>query len=159
MVTIAAAVDNAAWNELVVGNMRDRMGDAIGYFYVKCVDLVLNTIRARKPGEKVMIAFDEGTKRHLENWSLFYRLQPSKYPEVATIFFAPVNKVVALQGADVIATETFYYAQRWLKDGANAKPNPHFAEFMRRELSAGLVLDRAAIADLVEIIRHAEVPA
>lgn len=159
MVTIAAAVDKAAWNELVVGDMHDRMGDAIGYCYVKCVDLVLSTIRLRKPGEKVMIAFDQGTKRHLEEWSRYYQMQPDRYPEIETIFFAPVNKVVALQGADMIATETFYYAQQWFKDGSNATPNPHFAEFMRRELSAGIVLDREAIADLIEKIRHSEVPA
>jgi hypothetical protein len=109
-----------------------------------------------KPGEKVVIAFDEGVRRHLELWSRFYRMQTDRYSEIESIFFAPVNKVVALQGADMIATETFYYAQQWLKGGPNAKPNPHFLEFMKRDLSVGLVLDRAAIADLIENMRRAE---
>ena len=156
MVTIAAAVDNAAWDELARGETREMIVDPIGYCYVKCMDLLLQVIRSRKPGEKVAVAFDEGVRRHLELWSRFYRVQPDKYPEIETIYFAPVNRVVALQGADMIATETFYFGQRWLRHGADAKPNPHFVEFMQRQLSVGLILDRDAIANIIENMRDAE---
>jgi hypothetical protein len=60
-----------------------------------------------------------------------------------------VPKVVALQGADMIATETYQYALEWLKTGENAVANAHFREYLKREFSTGLVFDRAQIAEIV----------
>jgi hypothetical protein len=68
--------------------------------------------------------------------------------------FAPVPKVVALQGADMIATETYQYALEWLKAGENAKANAHFREYLKRELSSGLVFDRAQIEEIVSRVRE-----
>ena len=37
----------------------------------------------------------------------FYRSQRDMFPEIDCFAYAPVRRVIALQGADMIATETF----------------------------------------------------
>jgi hypothetical protein len=71
-----------------------------------------------------------------------------RHPEIEGFAFAPVPKVVALQGADMIATETYQYNLKWLKDRENApaNANAHFRDYLKRELSAGIVFDREQIA-------------
>lgn len=81
-------------------------------------------------------------------------LPSSTFPEIAGISFAPVPKVVALQGADMIATETYQYSLEWLKAGENAVANAHFREYLERELSTGLVFDRAQIEEMVNRCRE-----
>jgi hypothetical protein len=147
--TLAAAVNRTAWNELVVGDIEDELGQPEGLCFFKCIELVINTIRFRKPGQQVFIFFDQGTKTQLDGWARLYRGQSQQFPEIAGISFAPVPKVVALQGADMIATETYQYALEWLKTGENAVANAHFREYLKREFSTGLVFDRAQIAEIV----------
>jgi hypothetical protein len=153
-VTLAAAVNRDAWNELVImQGLEDELGQPEGLCFFKCIELVINTIRFRKPGEQVFIFFDQGTKAQLGGWAKLYRAQSLQFPEIAGIGFAPVPKVVALQGADMIATETYQYALEWLKDGQNAAVNAHFREYLRRKLSAGLVFERAHIEEIVTRVR------
>jgi len=128
----------------------------------QCIELVINTIRFRKLGRQVFIFFDQGTKTQLDGWARLYRGQSQQFPEIAGISFAPVPKVVALQGADMIATETYQYALEWLKTGENAVANAHFREYLKRELNTGLVFDRAQIAEIVtrvhETLVHSSSP-
>jgi hypothetical protein len=78
MVTIAAAVDAKAWADLVTLSAHELLGDPLGFCFVKCMDLMLDTIRLRKPGEKVLVFFDEGQKKGLELWASFYAMQTQK---------------------------------------------------------------------------------
>ena len=155
LVTIAAAVDKLAWNELVVGDLVEKLGNPIELCFVRCLDTMLNIIRLRKPGEKVFILFDQGTRRELEPWSRLYRGQPARYPEIDGISFGPVSKLVALQGADMIATETYQFGQQWLKDREKPVVNAHFGEYLRRRLSVGLIVDRAAKEEAIAQMRTA----
>ena len=155
-VTIASAVNETAWNELVVGAFREAFGEPLGYCFSKCIELVISTIRLRKPGEQVSIFIDQATRPKLGSWAdLFKHLSESIYPELKQFGFPPVKDVVALQGADMIATETYQYGHKWLKEQGEAQPNPHFREFMQRELSAGLILDREHIQEALSLFQAA----
>jgi len=150
LVTLAAAVDKQAWNELVVGPvLENEFGRPEEYCFVKCVDLVIDTIRARKPGERVYFFFDQGTRDRLENWAKLYLTQAERYPEIEGFGFAKVSDVVALQGADLIATETYQFGQAWLENPENPKVHPQFEDFRYRDLSAGAILMREHIAEMV----------
>ncbi len=152
LVTIAAAADKVAWDEFSA-LYPDTLGDPLGYCFVKCIDALINVIRLRKPWETVYIFFDRAIRQRVEQFARLYMMQTEKYPELEGITFAPVGKVVALQGADMIATETYQYGQEWLRDGMGAKANPHFREYLKRELSAGFIIDRDMIAEMVKQMR------
>jgi hypothetical protein len=49
----------------------------------------------------------------------------------------------------MIATETYQFAQAWIKDGESAVSNPHFADFRYRNLSVGLIFDIDQIKEMV----------
>jgi hypothetical protein len=152
-VTIAVAVNLAAWNEIVVDDLEDEFGTPSQLCFSQCIELIITTIRFRRPGEKVLICVDQGTKPYLSAWSELYRSQADCYPEIERIFFAPVPKVVALQGADMIAAETYQYAKECLKNGKDAVTNAHFRDYLKRELSTGLLYDREHIAEAVSRFR------
>lgn len=154
LVTLATAVNRRAWNELVTGAVAEQVGQPEELCFVKCVDSVLATIRWRKPGQRVVIAFDQGIRDRLEIWGRVYLAQADKYPEIAGIGFGKVSEVLPLQGADLIATETYQFAQAWLKDRANPATNPHFKDFVTRDLSGGIILDREHIEEMVARVRE-----
>ena len=155
LVTIAVSVNKLAWNKLVVDEIAVQLGDPIGFCFVKCVDQVLTTIRSQKPDENVFFFFDQAIRDELEAWVQFYGMTKEKHPEIEGFAFAPVPKVVALQGADMIATETYQYNLKWLKDRENApaNANAHFRDYLKRELSVGIVFDREQIAEMVQRVR------
>jgi hypothetical protein len=153
-VTVAAAVNQAAWSELVTGNLIEYLGTPEELCFYKCVESLIRIIRRQKPGEPIIMAFDQGRRDRLEGWTKLYKIQADKYPEISAMFFAPVDKVVALQGADMIASETYWFGQEWLKSRENAKPNPHFREFMFRDLSFGLIFDREHIIEMIARVRE-----
>jgi hypothetical protein len=160
LATIAVAVNKLAWNKLVVDEIADQLGDPIGFYLVKSIEQVLTTIRFRKPGERVFLFFDEAIKDKLEAWVQFYGMTKETHPEIEGFAFAPVPKVVALQGADMIATEIYQYNLKWLKDreDAPANANAHFRDYLKRELSVGIVFDREQIAEMVQRVRAGSTP-
>jgi hypothetical protein len=150
LVTVAAAVDRVAWNKLVVGPMVEEVGQPEELCFVKCVDSVINTCRFRKPGQRIAIIFDQGVQSQLGIWASLYKTQSDKYPEIAGIGFAKVSDILPLQGADLIATETYQFGQAWLKNPENPETNPHFKDFIMRDLTSGVILTTEHIQEMIE---------
>lgn len=153
LVTFASALDLSAWRELVVGDLIEALPSPLEICFSRSVDLVISYIRATKPWELVYFFFDQGTEIKLEKWASFYRTQSAKYPEMGGIAFAPVGKLEALQAADMIATESYYYGLQWLKHGVEAKANPHFREYLTRELSLGNIFGREQIQEAIGLLK------
>lgn len=154
LVTLAAAVNRTAWDDLVIGPLAAEFGKPEELCFFKCIESVVHTVRARKPGQQVRIAFDAGVRPNLELWARYTLTQPEKYPEIAGIGFAKVSEVLALQGADLIATETYQFAQAWLANRENPATSPHFQDFIMRDLSSGLIFDREQIQEMLERFRE-----
>lgn len=150
LVSIAAAVDRVAWKELVIGKASEIFGDPEGFCVSKCVELLLKTIRFRKPGEKVIIGFDQGVQRIIYGWAKFFESQTGDYPEIDRIGFGRVSHLSGFQGADMVATWTYQYGQAWLKDRDNPIVDPHFKDFIKRDISTGIILDREMIKEMVD---------
>jgi hypothetical protein len=148
LVTVAAAVNRIAWNELVTGQVD--LGDPLDLCFFKCLEGILRFIRRDKPDEKVCLFFDEGIKQVIGPFSAFCEMDKVTYPEVDRILFAPVTAEPPLQGADMIAYETYKFAQQWFEHGEAATANAHFREYLKRPLSMGLVFDYDQIAEMVE---------
>jgi hypothetical protein len=154
LITLAAAVNRVAWNELVTPDIAPQLPSPEEVCFSKCVESVINAIRYRKPGQKLVMFFDQGTRSRIETWATLYLAQTEKYPEIAGISFAKVSDVVALQGADMIATETYQYAQACMKDRETPEVNPHFRDYIKRDLSGGAFFDRAHIEEVVARMRQ-----
>ena len=86
-----------------------------------------------------------GQHREWRNWSGIEACSPV---EVVT-----PPSVEALQGADLIAYESYAYAIEVFKNGPNAKPNPHFQEFMWRDLSGAVMMNREMIQEVADAVR------
>jgi hypothetical protein len=151
--TIASCIDRSAWNELVVGDIQDVLGKPEEFCFVRCVDAAIELAR-RGADRRVEFAFDAGVRSIFQQWAHLYEQQKAKYPEITGFGFAKVERLPPLQGADMVATETYYYAQRWLADGPGAAPNPHFRPFLARAESHGSILDRDSIRPMVEGVKR-----
>jgi hypothetical protein len=46
------------------------------------------------------------------------------------------------------------YGIDWLRDGENAVANHHFKEYLKRELSAGLIFKRDQLEEMIERVRE-----
>jgi hypothetical protein len=143
--SLAVSVDKLAWDEIVTGTLKEEFGTALECCFVRCMELIISTLRSRKPGEPVHLFFDQGIQDRLSGWAQLYKSQAKRYPEISGVAYAPVSKVLALQGADTIASHTYQFGLEWLKDRNNPAVNPHFRDFIAREFTTGIIIDRAAI--------------
>ncbi len=155
LVSVACAFDLIAWKEIVGKRkyIQDALPSPLEMCLAKCIDLVVAYARANKNGEQVIVFVDQGTRKRLESWVKVYKLQAEQYPELVSVIFAPVPRVVALQGADMIATESYQYGVKWLQHGAKTIANPHFQEYLQRDLSVGLVFGREQITEAVGLLK------
>jgi hypothetical protein len=154
LVTIACAVDRIAWSELLIDEIAEQLGEPEQLCFHKCMEAMLNTIRFRKPGEQVDVYFDQGVRRQLRDYASFYVHPMNRRPEISRLVFADVEKVVPLQGADVIAFETYSYEIECIKNPENPVPNPHFREYVDRDLSMGRTMGRDQIAEVAARVRQ-----
>jgi hypothetical protein len=158
LVTVAAAVDNTAWDDLVTRDVAEQLGHPLEFLLYKCLNSISDIVRWRKPEERTWVFFDEGIRDRVEVFAYAYLQNNKDRPEIANVGFAPVSKVIALQAGDMIATETFQFGQQWLLDRENPVTNPHFESFRWRDISAGLIFDRGAIAEMVERVKAGAPP-
>jgi len=74
-------------------------------------------------------------------------------PEVASVTFGRVEEFPPLQGADVIATESYWQAQHWMQGNAGNARAP-FEHFLKHARAEGLIFDRPTIIE--ELARRDE---
>ena len=99
----------------------------------KCMEAMLNTIRFRKPGEQVDVYLDQGVRRQLLDYASFYVHPINMRTDISGMMFAGVEKLLPLQGADMIAFETYSYALECIKNPDNPVLNLHFKEDSKNE--------------------------
>jgi hypothetical protein len=148
----ASAVDRAAWDELIAGPVRTFLGSPLQPCFLHCLDRAIEYVRAwGAEGDQLVVMFDEG----IESDEL--RDLIKKYlwnqPEVASVIFDRVEKFPPLQGADVIATESYWQAQHWL-GGHAGNARPPFEHYLKHARSEGLIFDRSTI--VTELARRDE---
>jgi hypothetical protein len=82
---------------------------------------------------------------------------PMGHPRIVSINALAVADVYALQGADIVATENYWYAGDWLKLGDEAQPRAHLRHYLKHMFHEGLILDRAAIEAMMRVSGSADV--
>jgi hypothetical protein len=145
LASTASAVDRVAWDELVTGPVRRLLGAALQPCFLNCLDRAMAYARScGREGDKIAVIFDKGTESDALHGLI------DKYvwnqPEIVSVTFGRVEEFMPLQGADVIATESYWRAQLWLNgnDGNLRLPFEHYLKHARAE---GQIFDRAAIIE------------
>jgi hypothetical protein len=141
LTSTASAIDRKAWDELVVGRYREVLGNPMPICFLNCVDEIVRFAEPQIHGHQISIVFDQG----IYSGDLQKIVdQYTHRPPVVSITFGKVQEILALQGADIVATENYWHALRWRHDN-NALPRPHLKHFLDNMLYQSRLLDREAI--------------
>jgi hypothetical protein len=73
---------------------------------------------------------------------------PMMRPRIVSLNFAQVVDVLPLQGADIVATESYWHAIEWLKLGDAALPRAHLRHYTANTYYEASILDREMISQL-----------
>jgi hypothetical protein len=152
LMSVASAIDRKAWDELVTGPYRQVLGEAVDICAENCVTETIRIADSHPDGDKVALVFDRGIwTQRLKEITDEYTL-PLGRPRIVSVNFLAVADALGLQGADIVATESYWHALRVLRDGFGAPPRAHLRHYVENMLCEGLILDREAIVS--EIARR-----
>lgn len=147
LTSTASAVDRKAWDDLVVGPYRQVLGEAVDICAENCVAETIRIANPHPEGDKIAFVFDRGIwTQRLKDITDEYTF-PMGRPRIVSVNFLAVADVLGLQGADIVATESYWHALLVLRDGYGAPPRAHLRHFLENMLSEALILDREAIAN------------
>ena len=149
--SLSAAIDARAWRSLVAGDYLKHMGSAEQHCLVMCIDSALGYASQVHDRRRVAIYYDLGRRSaRLEQMGDNYLHRTAlTYPRIFSLSFLRVAETMPLQGADMVATETFWAAQEWIEDRKTEGFRAHFQRFIEQVKGAGFILDEGAIkADL-----------
>lgn len=140
----AWGIDRRAWDDVVVGIHRDRLGEPIPNCAEQCVAWALAQAEDDVDG-KVAILFDQGIysdslKAFLERWTY-----PLGRPQVSAIGAGSVELHLPLQAADIVATENYWHMAQSLNLGVDAEPRPHLRHYLANMVHEGRIQDRATL--------------
>jgi Protein of unknown function (DUF3800) len=126
----ACAIARKDWNDLVTGDWRDAFGDAEGFCVRQCY-LEAMRMCAVLWQKDLAIVFDDRPHRYPENkkiFDLFKHPAADEFANLHSLTFASAARVLPLQGADLIAWETYQQARAFLLHEIDRD------EFYRKEL-------------------------
>ena len=119
-----AAISRKDWDELVTGNLRGALGDAVGYSMR--IAFVRASKRARALGSNnLAFVFDRRQQREQEGRRIyqlfdeFSKIEPNAVTPVS-FTFADSYRILPLQGADLLAWEQYQYANEFLRSGGKS---------------------------------------
>jgi hypothetical protein len=137
----SSSVDVAAWDQLIIGTIKELLGPAIEVCFVNCLD------RARQitaHGDMIAVVFDQGlqTDRLYRVIDLYKKHAGDK---IVSITFGKVKDIYPLQAADIIVTQHYWMAQEWMNIRPTKDPDVAFRHVFKGRPGEGLIFDREAI--------------
>jgi hypothetical protein len=145
LASTASAIDRVAWDELVVGPVKRLLGSPLQPCFLKCIDRAVEFTRSWGNGDDhLAVMFDEGIK--CDELSSLINKYLWNMSEVVSVTFGRVESFAPLQGADTIATESYWQSLKTL-GGTPEEMRLPFQHYLRHARSEGLMFDRQAIID------------
>jgi hypothetical protein len=152
----AAAVVIADWNEILGGKSYGRFGDADFFCMNLCVMHAARFARDFTEDRFISLVFDD-RKEHTEANRLVLSIFEEAYnthrgdEDIAGISFLPNTKFVPLQGADMIAWETYNHAKTWRPE-AQTSERAHLRRFSETGRFIAHMANRYAIAEIRQML-------
>jgi len=150
LISIACVVDLKSWDNLVTDDVEAAIGDPLQKYLAGCIDEIIKHAIVHPEGNEVSIIVDQGIKNEKLDDLLLKYTPPLGTPRIVSYKFAPVQEFTPLQGADMAATESYWSAIEWIKNGANAKARAHLEAYLASIKAEALILDRDAISEMIE---------
>lgn len=152
LVGVASAIERKAWAELVVEPYTAKIeADDLIQCVCYCIEETIRIAGPHPDGDSIAIYFDRGMwLSHMKEITDRYTFPPGR-PRVVSISAVKVADFYPLQGADTVATESYWYGQQWLENGASATARAHFEDYLANVRATGVILGRAEIEGL---LRH-----
>jgi hypothetical protein len=149
LIGIAASIDRVAWDELIIGTARVKLGSALEACFTNCIVRTAMIAAVTPDNEPLHMVFDQGFKTEKLEWiGNLYAKDPA-VKEFASVEFAGVEQTPPLQGADTVATEAYWHAIAWLADRENPKVREHFKHFLAHMKAENVALGRPEIEECV----------
>ena len=138
-------IDAIAWKELVTARFGDKVGTAESIALFALIGRLFTWVSSHSEGPKVAIYYDVGRTADSEILRLTGLLE--EYENIIGVSFLRVVDATPLQGADMIATEAFWYAKDQIQLGVTEPLRAHFRAYLKENFGRGngMILDRAAI--------------
>lgn len=150
LLSYAVCVDKSPWRGPYKDVMTYRLGlpDEIAMYSVVEYCHKIAGVSLIEP--KVGIVFDAGwSNTNIANWALHYIKDDDMNDRVSSVTFGKVADYLGLQGADLIATETFWFNKAWMKLGDEVKERAHFSDIRYGDLAKGVIYREKEIRDML----------
>jgi hypothetical protein len=149
LVSTASAIDKRAWDELVVGENRQWLGDAADACVDNCMQEAMKIAGPPPDGDLVAVVFDRGMQTvRRQAVAEEYTFSLGR-PRVISVTFSSVRDVLPLQGADIVATENYWHAIQILRNGLGAQPRAHMRHYLTHMFAEGFMIDRDRIVEML----------
>jgi hypothetical protein len=151
LVHLSSVVSRPDWDELIVGTLRERIGDAESAAFLRCIKDSLEVGHLLYKYKKhITMTFDIGRQTKLQSLADRVMEFERKPLEIEALRFEPVELFPPLQGADMVATESFWASQKWLDTGTNDSSRAHFRRLLEQSVGKGSIADREVIMRIVD---------
>jgi hypothetical protein len=142
------AIDGPAWNDLITTKFGDKISSAEAFALFGLIDRLVPWASQHREGPEIAVFYDMGRKDNPEIKKLAGLLQDAATarPGIKSFTFAKVIDTTPLQGADMVATESYWFAQDFLS-GKKDPSRAHFRAYLEDNFGKGngMILDRARI--------------
>jgi hypothetical protein len=137
VVSASNMIDKVAWNELVVSKFPSMASPETTCLF-QAITRVLPWAAAQSEGPRIAVYYDIG-RNGGEPAKLAALLSDARthIPQIFSFTFLPVEAATPLQGADMIATEAFWYAKDFMKLGDDAPMRAHFKDYLAKNYERG----------------------
>jgi len=153
VISASNMIDNIAWKGLVIPKFGPAMASAEATALFQVIERIRPWAAKEPEGPEIAIYYDAGRNQgDVEKLAGLLTQARNPFPQIASFAFVPVVRATPLQGADMIATEAFWYAKDILKYGDDAPMRPHFKAYLANNYARGdgQLLDRPAIERDIE---------
>ena len=147
--SFANMIDGAAWNEFLAPLGPELIATPEATALFALIDSAHKWASIQPDGPEIAVYYDSGrmNDKEVQNLSALLNDPALAYGKVLGVTFLPVLGNNPLQGADMLATEAYWYAKETIKKGPQAVPRAHFAAYLREnfERGNGMIMERESI--------------
>lgn len=152
---VSAAISKADYDELITGSLLEAHGSADDMAFASAISAL--DIEGRREGGVSLVCDDTGTST--ERYGRVYDRYQAMHKKYGTrplegLAFRSMEKVIPLQGADMIAWETYFYACEVLKTQDVPALRPHLQRYVDTGRFGAVFLSRDHILEFVRRLKR-----